>query len=107
MPLKTTKTEDYIDVEITCASVGHVVTIRCTKKGIIVCKYPWQKCGPRKANSDRDHCLMTKMVEDIPKEVERLKKEQSEAISKALLTGLLFKKQMEESRGRMELEKNR
>ena len=86
--------KDYIDVEIMCSSVGHKVTIRCTREGVIVCKYPWQKCKPRKGSPDRDHCLMTRLIEDVPKEVERMRKEQGEALQKALLTWLVFKRQM-------------
>ncbi len=86
---------DYLDVEVTCGAVGHKVTIRCTREGIIVCKYPWQKCKPRKENSDRDHCLMTAFIEDTPKEVKRMKKEQQEHMTKALMTWLVFKKQLD------------
>ena len=85
----------YLDVEVTCGAVGEKVTIRCTKQGVIVCKYPWQKCKPRKENSDRDHCLMTAFIEDIPKEVGRMKREQQESMTKSLMTWLVFKKQLD------------
>ena len=88
--------QGYIDVDLMCNSVGHKVTIRCTKVGVIVCKYPWKKCGPRKENSDRDHCLMTAFIEDIPKEAERMKRERQESITKSLLTWLVFKKRLDE-----------
>jgi len=87
---------DYMDVEITCPAVGKKVTIRCTREGIIVCKYPWQKCKPRKENSDRDHCLMTTFIEDVPKEVKRMKKEQKDSMTKSLMTWLVFKRRLDE-----------
>lgn len=86
----------YLDVEVTCPAVGEKVAIRCTRQGIVVCKYPWQKCKPRKENSDRDHCLMTAFIEDIPKEVGRMKKEQKDSVTKALLTWLVFKRRLDE-----------
>ena len=81
----------YLDSEVTCSSVGQKVTIRVTEQGVIVCKYPWQKCKARKENDDRDHCLMTKLIEDVPKEVEHMKKERQDHMSKALITYLVFK----------------
>uniref|UniRef100_A0A6M3M873 Uncharacterized protein n=1 Tax=viral metagenome TaxID=1070528 RepID=A0A6M3M873_9ZZZZ len=86
---------DYMDVEIFCGAVGEKVTIRCTREGIIVCKYPWQKCKPRKENSDRDHCLMTAFIEDLPREVELLHARQ-ESMTKSLITWLAFKKRLDE-----------
>ena len=94
-PGYTPQKGDYMDVEITCPAVGEKVTIRCTREGIIVCKYPWQKCEPRKENSDRDHCLMTTFIEDVPEEVKRMKKEQQESMTKSLMTWLVFKKQLD------------
>lgn len=88
--------KEYMDVELMCGSVGAKVTIRCTKQGVVVCKYPWQKCKPRKENSDRDHCLMTAFVEDVPREVERMKKERRESMTKSLMTWLVFKKRLDE-----------
>ena len=84
----------YLDTEIMCSSVGHKVTIRCTRQGVITCKYPWQKCKPRKENSDRDHCKMTRLIEDVPKEAKRVRKEQQVRMQKALLTWLVFKRQI-------------
>jgi len=84
----------YLDTEFMCSSVGHKVTIRCTRAGVIVCKYPWQKCKPRKENADRDHCMMTRLIEDVPKEAERVREEQRKGIQEALITWLVFKRQI-------------
>jgi len=84
----------YLDIELMCSSVGHKVTIRCTRQGIIVCKYPWQKCKPRKENADRDHCVMTRLIEDVPKEAKRVREEQRKDMQEALLTWLVFKRQI-------------
>lgn len=97
----TPQGEDYMDVEVYCGAVGEKVTIRATREGVIACKYPWQKCKPRKENSDRNHCLMTAFIEDVPKEVERMRREQQDKLTGALLTWLVFKKRVDESRERL------
>lgn len=76
---------DYLDTEVMCNAVGHNITLRCTKKGIIICKYPWQKCMARKNNADRDHCVMTRMIEDVPRQVERMRKSRDSILSTLLL----------------------
>ena len=81
---------DYIDVDAPCGLQGHRVKIRCTKSGVITCKFPWQKCSFRKENPERKDCTMNELIRNIPKQVEKMRKERRDSMTGAMMSYIGF-----------------
>lgn len=94
------KGKDYIDVDAPCRLQGHRVKIRCTNTGVITCKFPWQKCTFRKEDPNREDCTMNTLIRDVPKQVERMKEERRDAMTRALMTYMTFRRMLRERGGR-------
>ncbi len=90
---------DYIDVDAPCDLQGHRVKIRCTKSGVITCKFPWQKCSFRKENPEREDCTMNELIRDIPKQVEKMRKERKDSMMQSMIAYITVQRELKK-RGR-------
>ena len=85
--------KDFIDEVLQCSVENKEITIRCTADGVISC-IGWQRCESKRFQPERMDCLMNKFIVEVPKEVERMKKERDDYMLGSMISYMLFQKEL-------------